>query len=128
MMQREVGEKILAKPGDRKRGALSVCCQYFFDFERVCLVPPEAFLPPPKVESIVLAGKPIHPFQSDQEERGFSRFVHQAFQHPRKTLANNLRGVLDLAETGLELTVRPHQVEHETWRALWAHVQARRAN
>ena len=54
MMQREVADRILAKPGGRERGALSVALQSQFEIARVANVPAGAFLPPPKVDSAVL--------------------------------------------------------------------------
>jgi 16S rRNA (adenine1518-N6/adenine1519-N6)-dimethyltransferase len=126
MMQREVGDKILAQALDRKRGALSVCLQAQFDWEKVCIVPPGAFLPPPKVDSIVLCGRPLFPFDSKLDEAAFSAFVHRAFRQPRKTLANNLGSQLPanwLRDRGLPTTIRAHELASELWYELW--VQSR---
>ncbi|HMS56529.1 MAG TPA: 16S rRNA (adenine(1518)-N(6)/adenine(1519)-N(6))-dimethyltransferase RsmA [Fimbriimonadaceae bacterium] len=122
MMQREVGEKLLAQPGDRDRGALTVRMEAAFDVSRVCLVPKGAFLPPPKVESIVLRleSRP----SSDSE--GFFKFVRAGFKQPRKTLANNLRAAGYESPNfdqlfGLPSDVRPQVLTLEQWRALFAH-------
>jgi 16S rRNA (adenine1518-N6/adenine1519-N6)-dimethyltransferase len=109
MMQREVGEKILAQPGDRRRGALSVVFEAAFTVSRVSLVPPGAFLPPPKVESVVLLFRPTGAQLTDHERE----VVRTGFRQPRKTLANNL-GVRDMG--GLPPTVRPHELTLEQWR------------
>lgn len=129
MMQKEVGDKILAQPMDRKRGALSVCLQMQFDWDKVCLVPSGAFHPPPKVDSIVLCGKPRFPFEACTHEASFSRFVHQAFRQPRKTLANNLGNQLPsgwLQTQGLPSTLRAHELAHGLWYELWH--QSRKAS
>ena len=76
MIQKEVAERIIAKPGDDAYGPLSVLLQYYavpvFGFT----VPPGAFRPKPKVDSAVirLEWKP-----GVQEARDFTDFVHQAF-------------------------------------------------
>ncbi len=115
MMQREVGQKILAAPGDRIRGAISVRMQIEFEITKVCMVPPGAFLPPPKVESIVLKLVP-KPQILGQD---FFAFVHQGFTQPRKTVANNLFSggfSRDLVEkANLPPSVRPHQLEESDW-------------
>ena len=109
MMQREVGEKLMAKAGDRRRGALSVVFEAAFSVSRVCLVPPGAFLPPPKVESVVLLLRPTGSGLTDHERE----VVRAGFRHPRKTLANNL-GVRGLE--GLSPTIRPHELTLEQWK------------
>ncbi len=119
MMQREVGQKILALPGDRVRGALSVRMQMEFEVTRVCSAPAGAFLPPPKVESIVLKLVP----RKESYAPGFFLFVHQGFTQPRKTVANNLlaggfdRSLLDAAE--LPPDIRPHQLDEQDWLNLY---------
>ncbi len=119
MMQREVGEKVLARVGERRRGALSVVSQALFCVEKVCNVPPGAFLPPPKVDSVVLRFSPL---EADFD-KGFFEFVHTGFTQPRKTLANNLKplGVTpeSVAQAGLKELVRPHEISLEDWLRLW---------
>jgi 16S rRNA (adenine1518-N6/adenine1519-N6)-dimethyltransferase len=116
MMQREVGEKILAQPGDSARGALSVRLQALFQIVRVCLVPLGAFLPPPKVESIVLR---LEPRDQSLPER-FDAIVRTGFSQPRKTLVNNLkvpreRVLTALSSLGLAEKTRPHQLTEDQW-------------
>ncbi|MCW5940518.1 MAG: ribosomal RNA small subunit methyltransferase A [Fimbriimonadaceae bacterium] len=116
MMQREVAEKVMAQPGDSSRGALSVRIQACFEVRRVCLVPPGAFKPPPKVESAVLRLTP----RSDPMPERFDAVVGAGFSQPRKTLANNLPAPRDqaveaLRGLGLGDTVRAHQLTEEQW-------------
>lgn len=119
MMQREVGDKILATVGDRRRGALSVVAQAQFEVTKVCNVPPGAFLPPPKVESIVLKFTPLE----TTFEAGFFPFVHAGFTQPRKTIANNLKpfGVTPetISRAGIKDLARPHEISLEEWLRLW---------
>lgn len=119
MMQLEVGRKILAQAGNSEMGSLSIAMQTQFEIRKVIDAPAGAFFPPPKVESIVLEFIP-RPAEPDEEE--FLGFVRQGFSQPRKTLANNLRGRLDpgrLEGLGLSPTVRPHQIDRETWQKLY---------
>lgn len=122
MMQREVGEKILAKAGDRNRGAISVRMQAEFSVAKLCSVPPGAFLPPPKVESVVLQFTPL---ACDLDD-AFFEFVHRGFSQPRKTLANNLAAggyAKDAVEAaGLSPSIRPHQLNQADWENVYAQV------
>ncbi len=86
MMQREVGIKIVAKPCERERGALSVMLQTQFEITKVLKVPPGAFMPPPKVESVVLKLIP----RQVELPKTFERVVRAGHSQPRKTLINCL--------------------------------------
>lgn len=123
MMQREVGERITAPAGDSERGSLSVFLQSQFDIRRVANVPAGAFMPPPKVESLVLA---FTPKSADAGEEVY-RIVRMGFAQPRKTLANNLSAGLRrnrdeiipiLEGLGLWEKTRAQELEEATWRAL----------
>ena len=113
MMQKEVGEKVLAQPGDSARGALSVVIQRLFEVTRVCVAPAGAFVPPPKVDSVVLR---LVPRLELLDEDDLSRFVRRGFTQPRKKLSNNL-GELGWVVTacGLDPNIRPHQVMQDDW-------------
>lgn len=123
MMQREVAQKILAQPGDREMGSISVFLQRRFNITRVCDAPPGAFYPPPKVTSMVLG---LVPRPAWPEEVAHERLVRRAFAQPRKTLLNNLLGsgipretlLSGLESLGLSPDVRPHQIGLDTWDAL----------
>lgn len=110
MFQKEVGERLVAKEGTRSYGILSVLMQTWFHIERVVKVPPGAFNPPPKVDSVVLCLTPLERPRVDlQDERGYRQLVRGAFAQRRKTLRNSLVGsgwsasVLDqaFAEVGI---------------------------
>lgn len=108
MMQREVGVRILAQAGNRERGALSVRMQAEFEIRKVIDVPPGAFSPPPRVDSIVLSLRPTTTrFSADM-----IRLVRAGFAQPRKTLSNNLHAAgfdrTAVERAGLEAGIRPH--------------------
>lgn len=91
MFQREVGERLVAEPGGKDYGILSVLCQLWYDIDIVTLVKPGAFTPPPKVDSIVLHFRPLQQPRVDPvNEEFFRRVVKAAFTQRRKTLRNSL--------------------------------------
>jgi 16S rRNA (adenine1518-N6/adenine1519-N6)-dimethyltransferase len=123
MMQREVGQKILAKPKDRERGALSVCLQAEFEISLVCKVPPGSFMPPPKVDSIVLKLIP----RLEEVTSAFKKTVRAGFTQPRKTLINNFGATFrkeraEIAELvtglGFEESVRAFELTEVEWRSV----------
>lgn len=93
MIQREVARRICALPGDSDRGAFSLLCQYFAQCDLLFEVPPECFLPPPKVTSAVLQLTPhSHPPVDVARETLFG-LIRAAFAQRRKTLLNSLFSV-----------------------------------
>ncbi len=132
MMQKEVGVRILAQPGDSDRGSLSVFLQTQFQISKVVDAPPGAFLPPPKVQSIVLEFVPVDTGLEPEEEAGYFKMVRAAFAQPRKTLANNLiafgigraRAERVIEESGLKALVRPHDLKLDHWRELYRQLAA----
>lgn len=93
MVQREVAERMVAKPGSRIYGALSVAVQYYTDPAIVLDVPPRSFIPAPEVDSVVIACKVREqPAVQVRSEKMFFRVVKAAFGQRRKTLANALKG------------------------------------
>lgn len=91
MFQREVGERLVAPPGGKQYGILSVLCQLWYDIKTVALVKPGAFTPAPKVDSIVLHFQPLKTPRVDPvDEVLFKKVVKGAFTQRRKTLRNSL--------------------------------------
>ena len=91
MIQREVARRICAQPGGADYGAFSVFCQYHAQPEFLFEVPPECFLPAPKVTSAVVRLVPrTAPPQTLVDEDAFFRVVRAAFAQRRKTLLNSL--------------------------------------
>lgn len=92
MVQRELADRITARPGSRDYGVLSVTVQMYGPAEPLFTLPPGAFSPPPDVHSTVFRWRFAPRFaELGVEEAGFLRFVRTAFAQKRKTLANNLR-------------------------------------
>lgn len=96
MLQKEVVERMVAAPSTPAYGRLSVMLQYKLQMEYLFTVPPEAFDPPPKVESAFVRCVPHAslPFTA-VDEKLFARVVLNAFGQRRKTLRNTLKGMLD---------------------------------
>lgn len=92
MLQKEVAERLVAKPGTAQYGVLSVIAQFFADIHLAFLVSPNCFTPRPEVGSAVvrLSLPKQHPIPV-QDTAAFVRLVRAAFAHRRKTLANSLR-------------------------------------
>ena len=94
MIQREVAKRVCAAPGTADYGAFSVFCQYHTALEYLFEVPPDCFLPAPKVTSAVVRMLP-RPAPADVDDPGhFFRVVRAAFALRRKTLANSLAASL----------------------------------
>lgn len=92
MLQREVGERLIAPPATKEYGILSVFCRLHFDMYREFFVKPGSFYPVPKVESVVLRFEPIPAPRVDVgDEAFFRRVVKAAFGQRRKTLWNCLK-------------------------------------
>lgn len=92
MLQKEVVERMIATPQSKDYGRLSVMLQYFFDMELLIDVPPESFIPAPKVNSAVVRMIPqLGRVGIANHIENFSHLVKHAFHQRRKTLRNNLK-------------------------------------
>jgi 16S rRNA (adenine1518-N6/adenine1519-N6)-dimethyltransferase len=92
MVQREVADRVTARPGSRDYGLLTVTLQLYGSSEPLFTLPPEAFVPPPEVHSTVFRWTLAPRFQQlSIEEAPFILFLKQSFAQKRKTLTNNLR-------------------------------------
>src|SRR5215475_1751157 len=92
MVQREVADRIAARPGTRDYGMLSATAQLYAGVENLFTLPPQAFSPPPKVHSSVLRLTVAPRFAELQVQPAeFIAFLRTAFAMKRKTLLNNLR-------------------------------------
>ncbi len=119
LLQLEVAQRITATPGRKAWGFLSVMAQYYSRPELLWRVPPQAFTPPPKVDSAFVqfdfpgAGVGLNV----PDEENFLDFVRSCFREKRKTLVNNLARLFPrsriqswLDGAGLSLSVRSEQV------------------
>ena len=109
MLQREVVDRIVAKPNNKTYGRLSVMLQYYCDVERLFLIPPGVFDPVPKIDSALLRliPKMNRPLKLEQE-KNLEEIVKLAFGQRRKTLRNNLKTMLS-DEQWKTSTIDPQQ-------------------
>ena len=91
MMQKEVADRISAKPGTKAYGSLSIAVQYFMEASIAFIVPKTVFIPQPNVDSaIIKLTKRIEPAVRVLNEKEFFKLTKASFQLRRKTLWNNL--------------------------------------
>lgn len=123
MVQHEVAERLAASPGSRDYGRLSVMTQRECVVERCLDVGPDAFAPPPRVDSAVLTLRPLGRPRDAQADRWFAELVRRAFTARRKTLANALRGQVapaQLERCGIDPGARAEAVPVAAWERLAA--------
>ena len=120
MVQREVADRLGARPGTRAYGVLAILVQLHADVRRVLTLPPGAFRPPPKVQSAVVRLTFRGPAVPLSDEAEFERMVKTMFTQRRKTLANALRPVgagrnvdpvAALARAGIDPRRRPETLQ-----------------
>lgn len=118
MFQKEVAERIVAKPGNKSYGRLSVLVQYLCKVEKVFDLPPTVFYPPPKIHSAV-----VH-LEVRQEPiiytnlNSLEKIVKSAFSMRRKTLRSNLKSISNniddvCKKLGIDSSVRAEQLTVE---------------
>ncbi|MFH7026807.1 MAG: 16S rRNA (adenine(1518)-N(6)/adenine(1519)-N(6))-dimethyltransferase RsmA [Heteroscytonema crispum UTEX LB 1556] len=95
LVQKEVAERLYAKPGSRTFGALSVRVQYLAECELICTVPAGAFHPPPKVDSAVVRLLPRNLETPANDPRKLETLVKLGFGAKRKMLRNNLQSLVE---------------------------------
>ncbi|MEE4303712.1 MAG: 16S rRNA (adenine(1518)-N(6)/adenine(1519)-N(6))-dimethyltransferase RsmA [Wenzhouxiangella sp.] len=115
MLQKEVVDRMVAEPGSKQYGRLSVMAAFHCRMERLFTVPPGAFRPPPKVDSAIIRMIP-----KKLDEGTLSRLpqleevVRRAFGQRRKTLRNALKGLLDekaIEAAGIDPMARAETVD-----------------
>ncbi len=91
MFQKEVALRLTASPGTGSYGSLTLATRYRAETEIIRIVPPQSFVPPPKVESALLQVIPReNPLLSPASEKVFARLIRAAFRHRRKIFLNSL--------------------------------------
>jgi 16S rRNA (adenine1518-N6/adenine1519-N6)-dimethyltransferase len=120
MLQKEVVERMVAEPGSKTYGRLSVMLQWRYDMELMFVVPPTAFDPPPQVDSAIVRMIPKRaPLAVDRAR--LEAVVQKAFSQRRKVIRNCVAGMFteqQLAEAGIDPGVRPEAVGLEQYVAL----------
>jgi len=128
LVQREVADRIVAAPGTREYGALSVNVQAVASAKMLFRVAPGAFQPPPKVDSAVIKIEPRDdPAVTPDEEAILRRFVLDAFGMRRKQMRRVVRTIWQLSaeaaddlltKSGIEPSVRPETLSPEQFARL----------
>lgn len=122
MLQKEVVDRLVAPPGGKQYGRLSVMAGFYCEMTRLFDVPPGAFRPPPKVESSVIR---LLPKAISNQDRALlprlENVTRQAFGQRRKTLRNSLKGLLDehqLRQAGIDPTARAETLSLDEFKTL----------
>ena len=130
MVQKEVADRMKTGPGSKDYGALSLAVQYYADPQIVANVPPNCFMPRPKVGSAVIRLKRhAQPVVNVSDEKLMFRLIRASFNQRRKTLANGLKNAPDIplekeeieaviTELGKPLTIRGEALTLEEFAAL----------
>jgi 16S rRNA (adenine1518-N6/adenine1519-N6)-dimethyltransferase len=120
MLQKEVVQRMVAPPGGKDYGRLSVMLQWRYQMEMLFIVPPQAFDPPPKVDSAIVRMRPLaSPLACEQVK--LEQVVTQAFSQRRKVIRNSLGGLFteqQLISAGIDPQARPETIALEQYVAL----------
>ena len=127
MVQREVGDRLAARPGTSEYGLLSATAQLYASVEKLFTLPPSAFSPPPKVFSTVVRLIIASRIEGlNVPETGFIAFLRKSFGQKRKTLWNNLKSDYEpatlrtaLEKSGVKPTLRAEALSLEKSAALF---------
>ena len=122
LVQKEVGERLVAVPNNKVYGALTVKVQYLADCEIVCDVPAKDFYPRPKVDSVVVKITPRKIAQPADNPKLLDTLIKLGFSSRRKMLKNNLKGIIEteqltqlLTELSLNPQVRAENLSVSEW-------------
>lgn len=118
MFQKEVGERIIAKPKNKAYGRLSVLCQYRANPKILFDIPRQAFIPPPKVTSCIVQITPKEQPANAPDQKILERVVSAAFNQRRKMLRASLKGLgidpmIILASANIKETARAEELSVE---------------
>lgn len=98
LVQKEVGDRLVAIPGSKAYGALSIRVQYLASCELICDVPAKSFYPRPKVDSVVIKLTPRTLQHPAHNPRQLETLIKLGFASRRKMLHNNLQSLIKIAE------------------------------
>lgn len=111
LVQREVADRLVASPGTKAFGALTVGVRSVASVERLFAVPAGAFRPPPNVHSAVVRIRPLEtPLVAAEERRAFRTFVQALFSRRRKQLGGILRSVWAVDADAVSELLRAHVI------------------
>ena len=116
MFQKEVADRIVAESGNKIYGRLSVLTQWLCKVKRVLELPPEAFTPPPKINSTVLHFTPRALPAYAPSFASIEKILHTAFQQRRKMIRSSLKSYAAAIEaTGIDPTLRAEDLTVENY-------------
>lgn len=126
MFQAEVAKRLYAEASTSDRGSLSLYIQNEWAVERLMVVRPEAFKPPPKVMSEVVKltrrAEPLINVDQPEKREAFNDLLHHGFKHRRKMMRGNLAGTVwqkAFDESGVDVKIRAEALEWKDWVAIW---------
>jgi len=123
-IQKEVAERVVARPGGKDYGVLSIMVQYYADSSLQFIIPKEAFRPSPKVDSAVVHMRILDkPSVAVRDEKLFFRIVRTTFSQRRKMLSNSLKALHEdvagwLRKAGIDPRRRPETLSMEEFARL----------
>lgn len=123
MIQKEVGQRITAEPGTAAYGALGVWIRTFMRPRLEFIVPPQVFVPRPKVDSAVLSFEPLENVPGEDERKALAAVLHRCFQQRRKQLGTIFKGTHVREDAlpegaGIVFTLRPERLTPEQFQVL----------
>ena len=113
MFQKEVAERIVAKPGSKNYGRLSILTNWLTESSKLFDIPSEAFIPKPKVKSSVIQLKPLSKPLYDVSFESLQKITHLAFSQKRKMLKTSLKeinGEKILEDLNISPNLRPENL------------------
>ena len=127
LVQKEVGERLSARPGTKAYGSLTVAARFYADCEKCFDVPASAFMPKPRVDSTVIALTKRPAAYTPADKKIFFTIVKAAFSNRRKTLINSLTGntsydrdtlLTALSQAGIDPGIRGERLTGEDFAAI----------
>jgi 16S rRNA (adenine1518-N6/adenine1519-N6)-dimethyltransferase len=125
LIQKEVAQRLTAKPGSKACGALTVRVQYLAECEMVSIVPAKAFYPAPKVDSAIVSLRPRNLDVPADNPKQLETLVSLGFGAKRKMLRNNLQSIIErdrltqiLEQLQINPQVRAEELSVQQWVAL----------
>jgi 16S rRNA (adenine1518-N6/adenine1519-N6)-dimethyltransferase len=124
LIQKEVARRLVARPGERDYGYLTLQTALFADTRMLFDVKPGAFNPPPKVDSAVVLLTPHARDYGIRDREAFLKFLSHSFRQKRKTLRNNLSGVYgkELIDGWPEAGLRAEQIPLEQFAGMFRRI------
>ena len=113
MFQKEVADRIIAKPGSKNYGRLSILTNWLTKSKRLFDIPSEAFIPRPKITSSVIQLKPLHKPLYDVSFESIEKITQMAFSQRRKMIKTSLKkinGQIILKDLNISPNLRPENL------------------